>query len=265
MPAAAAEHPRPGRPHRRLHTTGKDSPAREPSWLAFWLHKPSILRVCVREDETGRSTHAGTSVTASWAGDWQPRRRLTRVLSRWGPIGTGSLAIFSLSRDHVTTAPRRQARGGHVACINESALRFGSSASPYPEPLRVTGPLPSLVLRAEDMWRRHNQCLEIEVQPVTGNWIAMETYDGPAWGLATEGRKLTMQAGQGARRSGIQVDRLYSSGTPCALCSVWRAGLSDAPWLNRRRPGSLYSIIEYESSSSSSSSSSSGVENREKK
>ena len=33
-------------------------------------------------------------------------------------------------------------------------------------------------------------------------------------GLVTEGRKLTMQAGQGARRSGIQVDRLYSSGTP---------------------------------------------------
>jgi hypothetical protein len=23
-------------------------------------------------------------------------------------------------------------------------------------------------------------------------------------------------------------------------------GLSDAPWLNRRRPGSLYSIVEYE-------------------
>jgi hypothetical protein len=24
--------------------------------------------------------------------------------------------------------------------------------------LRVTGPLPSLVLRAEDMWRKHNHC-----------------------------------------------------------------------------------------------------------
>ena len=31
----------------------------------------------------------------------------------------------------------------------------------YPEPLRVTGPLPSLVLRAEDMWQRYNQCLEV--------------------------------------------------------------------------------------------------------
>ena len=27
------------------YTTGKDSPAREPSWSALWLQKPSILRV----------------------------------------------------------------------------------------------------------------------------------------------------------------------------------------------------------------------------
>ncbi len=33
------------------------------------------------------------------------------------------------------------------------------------------------------------------------------------------------------------------------------SGLSDAPWLNRRRPGSLYSIIEYDKSSSPSLSS----------
>jgi hypothetical protein len=32
---------------------GKDSPAREQSWSAFWLQKPSILRVCVREEDTG--------------------------------------------------------------------------------------------------------------------------------------------------------------------------------------------------------------------
>ena len=30
-----------------------------------------------------------------------------------------------------------------------------SHALPYPEPLRVTGPLQSLVLRAEDMWRKY--------------------------------------------------------------------------------------------------------------
>ena len=31
----------------------------------------------------------------------------------------------------------------------------------YPELFRVTGPLPSLVLRTEDMWQRYNQCLEV--------------------------------------------------------------------------------------------------------
>ena len=35
------------------YTTGKESPAREPSWSAFWLQKPSILRVCVREEDAG--------------------------------------------------------------------------------------------------------------------------------------------------------------------------------------------------------------------
>jgi hypothetical protein len=34
-------------------------------------------------------------------------------------------------------------------------------AHSYPELLRVTGPLQSLVLRAEDMWQRYNQCLEV--------------------------------------------------------------------------------------------------------
>jgi len=33
-----------------------------------------------------------------------------------------------------------------------------SLALSYPELFQVTGPLPSLVLRTEDMWWRHNQC-----------------------------------------------------------------------------------------------------------
>jgi hypothetical protein len=33
-----------------------------------------------------------------------------------------------------------------------------SLALSYPELFQVTGPLPSLVLRTEDLWRRHNQC-----------------------------------------------------------------------------------------------------------
>ncbi len=32
-----------------------------------------------------------------------------------------------------------------------------SLALSYPEPLRVTGPSPSPVLRTEDVWQRHNQ------------------------------------------------------------------------------------------------------------
>jgi len=45
-----------------LHPVRRDSPAREPSWLAFWLQKPSILRACVREEDAGgeRGAHSTT-------------------------------------------------------------------------------------------------------------------------------------------------------------------------------------------------------------
>ncbi len=43
------------------YTTGKDSPAREPSWLVFWLQKPSIVRVCVREEDAGGREAVATS------------------------------------------------------------------------------------------------------------------------------------------------------------------------------------------------------------
>ena len=33
------------------YTVRRDGPAREPSLSAFWLQKPSILRVCVREED----------------------------------------------------------------------------------------------------------------------------------------------------------------------------------------------------------------------
>jgi hypothetical protein len=35
------------------YTVRRDSPAREPSLSALWLQKPSILSVCVREEDTG--------------------------------------------------------------------------------------------------------------------------------------------------------------------------------------------------------------------
>jgi hypothetical protein len=39
-------------------TVRRDSPARQPSWSAFWLQKPSILCVCVREEDA-RGREAG--------------------------------------------------------------------------------------------------------------------------------------------------------------------------------------------------------------
>jgi hypothetical protein len=36
-----------------LHTVRRDGPARDASWSAFWLQKPSILRACVREEDAG--------------------------------------------------------------------------------------------------------------------------------------------------------------------------------------------------------------------
>ena len=41
-------------------------------------------------------------------------------------------------------------------------------------------------------------------------------------------------------------ERKDSSSSPSPSSALTLVGLSDAPWLNRRRPGSLYSIIEYE-------------------
>ena len=35
------------------YTVRMDGPAREPSLSAFWLQKPSVLRVCVREEDAG--------------------------------------------------------------------------------------------------------------------------------------------------------------------------------------------------------------------
>ena len=93
----------------------------------------------------------------------------------------------------------------------------------YPEPLRVTGPLLSLVLRTEDVWQRHNQFfIEVCVGSQSGFPLLtpiMETYDGPAWRLMATPLSAPFQGF--ARRSGIQVFRLYSSPSP-GIGSQWR-------------------------------------------
>jgi hypothetical protein len=61
-----------------------------------------------------------------------------------------------------------------------------SLAHSCPELFRVTGPLPSLVLRTEDMWQRYTQCLEVGRALNQGSPFSplkKETYDGPAWRL----------------------------------------------------------------------------------
>ncbi len=67
----------------------------------------------------------------------------------------------------------RQSTPKHPIATSSTALDFGVGISrpptsdviaqvsltlSYPELFQVTGPLPSLVLRAEDMWRKHNHC-----------------------------------------------------------------------------------------------------------
>jgi len=57
------------------YTTGKDSPAREPSWSAWWLQKPSILRVCVRKEDAGEREAGVHSTTPTYtAGKESPAR-----------------------------------------------------------------------------------------------------------------------------------------------------------------------------------------------
>ena len=61
------------------YTTGQDSPARGPSWSAFWLQKPSILRVCVREEDAGEREAGAQSTTPTYtAGKDSPAREPSR-------------------------------------------------------------------------------------------------------------------------------------------------------------------------------------------
>jgi len=78
-----------------------------------------------------------------------------------------------------------------------------SLALSYPVLFRVTGPLPSLVLRAEDMWWRHNQFHRSE-------WALNLGFPSSPFGLWT-----LIAPFQGfARRCEIQVFRLYSTPSP---------------------------------------------------
>ena len=54
------------RHHHHRNTVTRDSPAREPSWSALWLQKPSILRACVREEDAGGERRARLVGSGAW-------------------------------------------------------------------------------------------------------------------------------------------------------------------------------------------------------
>jgi hypothetical protein len=77
------------------YTVRGDSPAREPSWSAFWLQKPSILRACVREEDAGEREAGAHSTTPtytvrrdsparepSWSAFWLQKPSILRVCVR---------------------------------------------------------------------------------------------------------------------------------------------------------------------------------------
>jgi hypothetical protein len=73
----------------------KDRCAREPSWSAFWLQKPSILRACVREEDAGGGEAGAHSTTPtytvrrdsparepSWSAFWLQKPSILRACVR---------------------------------------------------------------------------------------------------------------------------------------------------------------------------------------
>ena len=87
--------------------------------------------------------------------------------------------------------------GGWLPATSDVIAQVSPALS-YPEPLRVTGPLPSIVLRTEDMWWRHNQCHRSERGSQSG--FPLLTPFAPFQEFA--------------RRCGIQFFRLYSTPSP---------------------------------------------------
>jgi hypothetical protein len=86
---------------------GKDSPAREPSWSAFWLQKPSVLRVCVREEDAGERKAGAHSITPTYtAGKDSPAKGVVLKFFGIHPFLLLALALHLLS--HNLPLPRVQ-------------------------------------------------------------------------------------------------------------------------------------------------------------
>jgi hypothetical protein len=131
-----------------------DSPAREPVWSALWLQKPSILRVCVSEqDALGREAGAksttptyttGTDSSArepSWSAFFVHKPSILRVCAReedaGGKGGTrGGREAGATSHLKITVengrADERMSRGQaseQAVCLCGGVCREGGTSS----------------------------------------------------------------------------------------------------------------------------------------
>jgi hypothetical protein len=86
------------------YTVRRDGPAREPSWSAFWLQKPSILRACVREEDAGGREAGAHSTTPTY------------TVRRDGPAREPSWSAFWLQKPSILRAcVREEDAGGREA------------------------------------------------------------------------------------------------------------------------------------------------------
>ena len=97
--------------------------------------------------------------------------------------------------------------GGHKPIQGDECRprrRSLSMTRSYPEPLRVTGPLLSLVLRTEDVWQRYNHFRSVRGSQSGFPLLTpiMETDDGPArrlistFGVQTQAPRCSRPSGQ---------------------------------------------------------------------
>ena len=138
-----------------------------------------------------------------------------------------------------------------------------SLALSYQELFRVTGPLQSLVLRAEDMWQRHNQCLEVcgalnqgfPFSPLLPHFRGLR--DGVEYKFLDRTILLfhTISARPPKQTRMVRTFLKIHTGLGWRMhcgAEVTESSTNKqhhlSPWLTRRRPGSLYclSIIENE-------------------
>jgi hypothetical protein len=111
-------------------TTGKDSPAREPSWSAIWLQKPSILRVCVREEDAGGREAGAHSTTPtyttgkdsparepSWSAIWLQKPSILRVCVREEDAGGREAGAHSTTPTYTTGKDSPAREPSWSACV----------------------------------------------------------------------------------------------------------------------------------------------------